>query len=253
MPDDSLQDRVVLVTGGASGIGFATAKCLLQRGALVYLTDINEEALEQAASNLNDPARVCAYCLDVTKRDAVKAAIISAKEHFGRLDAIGSIAGTGGRRLGHDFIWETTSDEYDFNFDINVRGTFNILSEALAPGVASEPGSSIVCVGSMFSLQGFEKGAVFAASKHAMTGLVKSAAKEVGKRGIRVNAVLPGVIDTPMHQRNLDSGFPDPGPDAPLSRVGKAEEVAEVIVFLLSDEASFVTGSLCSVDGGQNC
>ncbi|PPJ59716.1 hypothetical protein CBER1_10809 [Cercospora berteroae] len=253
MPVDTLQDRVVLVTGGASGIGFATAKRLLERGALVYLTDINEEALKQAASTLNNQARFDVRYVDVTKRDAVRAAIISAKERFGRLDAIGSIAGTGGRRLGHEFIWQTTSDEYDFNFDINVRGTFNILSEALTPGVMREPGGSIVCVGSMFSLQGFEKGAVFAASKRATTGLVKSAAKEVGKRGIRVNAVLPGAIDTPMHQRKLDSGFPDPGSDAPLSRVGKAKEVAEVIVFLLSGEVSFATGSLYGVDGGQNC
>ena len=131
MPGDTLQDKVVLVTGGASGIGFATAERLLERGALVYLTDINEEALKQAASTLNDAARVCARRVDVTTRDAVKAAINSAKERFGRLDAIGSIAGTGGHRLGHEFIWETTCDEYDFNFDINVRGTFNILSEAL--------------------------------------------------------------------------------------------------------------------------
>lgn len=191
MAADSLSNKVILLTGGASGIGLATAKQLLKRGAHLYVCDINQKALDDAATALGSGPSIRYDNVDVTDREAVKAAIASTKAHFGRLDAVASIAGTGGHRLGHDFVWETSSDEYGYIMDVNVRSTFNVLSETLVPGVIEEPNGSVVCVGSMFSRQGFEKGAVFAASKHAMVGMVKSAAKEVGRRGIRVNAVLP--------------------------------------------------------------
>jgi NAD(P)-dependent dehydrogenase (short-subunit alcohol dehydrogenase family) len=112
------------------------------------------------------------------------------KEKFGKIDGIANIAGTAGHKLGHEEIWEVDDKEFDYIMDVNVRGVFNVLSEALKPGLLEEPGS-VVHITSMFAERGFPKGAVYSTSKHAGVGMVKSAAMEAGKRGIRVNAVMP--------------------------------------------------------------
>ncbi|KAK9311390.1 hypothetical protein V1524DRAFT_49946 [Lipomyces starkeyi] len=141
--------------------------------------------------------------------------------------------------------------EYDFFLNLNVKGLFNMPTESLKP-VFLAPHASFVHIGNMFSLQGYKNGAVFAASKHAVLGMVRSAAKETGDR-VRVNCVLPGVIDTPMYRAIL-AKVKDftPAPTTLIPRPGSAQEVADVTVFLLSDESSFVTGAAWSVDGGAN-
>ncbi|CAN6636226.1 hypothetical protein TRVA0_015S02212 [Trichomonascus vanleenenianus] len=215
---------------------------------------MNAEKLKQEtdAIDAKHQNNVLAHELDVTKRSQVKSCLENVKSHFGKINGLVNYAGTGGRALGFDNIWETSDDEFDFIVQCNVRGAFNILSEVLKPGVLEEPGSSVVHISSMFAERGFKKGAVFSASKHASIGMVKSAALEVGSRGIRVNNVMPGPIDTPMHQRNLDRGLAAPGGNIPLVRDGKPEEVASVVCLLLSDECGYVTGATWTVDGGAN-
>lgn len=188
-----MQGKVFIVTGAASGIGLATAAQLLARGASLSAGDIRENTLISAFGPLEEKYGKQVYyrALDVTKRDQVKSFIEATIQTFGRLDGYANVAGTGGHRLGHELISDLLDEEYDFIMDLNVRATFFALAEVLRPGIFPEQGGSIVCVGSMFGRRGFKKGAVFAASKHAMAGLVKSAALEAGERGIRINVVEP--------------------------------------------------------------
>jgi NAD(P)-dependent dehydrogenase (short-subunit alcohol dehydrogenase family) len=188
----SLSGNVFIVTGSASGMGLATAKTLLARGAMVGLCDVNEPGLQKMVSALEPEQkdRAFAQALDVTSREAVRAFLQTTKKHFGKLDGIANFAGTGGHNLGKETVWETEVQEYDFIMDLNVKAVFNILGEALKPGVLEEP-ASIVHITSMYAERGYLKGAVFTASKHAANGMIKSAAMEAGDRGIRVNAVMP--------------------------------------------------------------
>jgi NAD(P)-dependent dehydrogenase (short-subunit alcohol dehydrogenase family) len=192
MTTTSVAGKVFIITGGASGMGLATATLLLARGAQLGLCDTNEPGLSKVVEGLNNDqkSRVLASVVDITNRPAVASFFQSTKKRFGKINGVANFAGVAGHRLGHEQIWEIEDQEYDFIMDVNVRGAFNILSEALKPGLLEEPGS-IVHAASMFAERGFSKGAIYSASKHAGIGMVKSAAIEAGKRGIRVNAILP--------------------------------------------------------------
>lgn len=192
-----MRGKVFIVTGGASGIGLATVRHLLAQGAAVAVGDVRADVLEAALLPLRSEYgddKLSYGILDVTRREDVRAFIEGARLKFQRLDGYANVAGTGGHHLGHENVSSTTDEEYDFIMDLNVRATFIALGEALRPGILGEHGDyggSIVCVGSMFGERGFKNGAAFAASKHAMVGLVKSAALEAGARHIRVNVVQP--------------------------------------------------------------
>lgn len=188
----SFSGKVYLITGGASGIGLSTAKALLGRGALVALCDINEAGLSKFLEEVpeSEKTKVFVRNVDITDRAAIRSFVSAAKQKLGRIDGCANIAGTAGRRLGHEEVWEISDEQYDFVMGINFRGAFNVLSETLKPGVMEELGS-IVHVSSMYGERAFPKGSVYSASKHAGIGLVKSAAVEAAKRGIRVNIVTP--------------------------------------------------------------
>lgn len=188
----SFAGKVFVITGGGSGIGLATASTLLARGALLALCDVNEEGLSKFIGELdeNQRSRVITDPVDITKRSAVQSFLSKTKKHFGKIDGVANIAGTAGHNLGHEEIWEVDDKEFDFVMGINVRGIFNVLSEALKPGLLEGPGS-IVHIASMYAERGFAKGSVYSTSKHAGIGMAKSAAIEAGKRGIRVNVVMP--------------------------------------------------------------
>lgn len=187
--------KVVVVTGSASGMGLATATSLASSGAHLALWDINSSKLKEIAKSFKAQysGKILAQTVDVSDRSAVKAAFIEAQHHLGPINAIANFAGTGGHQLGVEPIWETSNEEFEFITNLNIRGLFNILGEALTPGFLGEL-QSIVHIASMFGTRGYKNGAVFAASKHAAVGMVKSAALEVGSRGIRVNCILPCVF-----------------------------------------------------------
>lgn len=188
----SVAGKVFVVTGSASGIGLATATTLITRGALLGLCDTNQDGLVKVVHSLdeNQKSRVITQVVDITCHLDVISFLQLTKKKFGKIDGIANIAGTGGHHLGHQETWEIDTKEFDFIMDVNVRGTFNILNQALKPGFLHEPGS-VVHITSMFSERGFSKGSVFSASKHAAVGMIKSAAIEAGKRGIRINIVMP--------------------------------------------------------------
>lgn len=187
----SITNLTYVIIGGASGMGLATVHTLLARGAHVAVCDISERNLEDWLAQLSteDASDCFSRAVDVTDRFAINSFLHAAKEHFGSLNGIANFAGTGGHGLGTEAVWQTTEEEYNFIMDLNVRGLFNVLSSALVPRFLQDH-ASVVHVGSIFSQKGFLNGAVFAASKHAALGMVRSAAKETEGR-VRVNCVLP--------------------------------------------------------------
>ncbi|KAJ5162744.1 oxidoreductase short chain dehydrogenase/reductase family superfamily [Penicillium coprophilum] len=246
--------KVIVVTGSASGMGLATATRLASSGVHLALWDINSSKLEEIAKSFKSQysGKILAQTVDVSDRSAVKAALIEAQNSIGAINGIANFAGTGGRQLGVEPIWETSPEEFDFIINLNIKGLFNLLGEALTPGFLGDL-KSVVHISSMFSTRGYQNGAVFAASKHAALGMVKSAALEVGSRGIRVNCVLPGAIETPMFHEVIDNaGLSSSASNTPIPRPGQPEEVASVTKFLLGDQSSYVTGAAWNVDGGAN-
>lgn len=249
----SVQGKVVALTGAASGISLATAKLLASRGAILSLGDINATKLEAAATSLQQTgAQVMHTVVDVTDRAQVRHFLDKTIQTFGRLDGAANLAGVIGRHAVTLPLRDETDDEFELIMSINVKGVFNCMREELR---VMQPGASIVNAASVLSLQGQVKNSLYTASKHAVAGLTRSAAKEEGKNNIRINGVAPGFIDTPMVdavEKAQKVEKADLSAQA-MDRKGKPEEIAAIVAFLLSDESTFVTGAIWSADGGWNC
>ncbi|KAK5309356.1 hypothetical protein LTR93_012232, partial [Exophiala xenobiotica] len=180
----------------------------------------------------------------------VKDWIKATTDKLGPLDGAANIAGIGGQNLMFSRIWEYSSEEYDLVNDVNGKGVFHCLAEQLTPGVMKD-GSSVVSIASVPGLKGLDRTAVYTASKHAVVGLTKVAALDAGARGIRVNAIAPGQIVTPMSLGAIERGIRGDIPSAgPLNRPGQPEEISYTVAFLLSDQTRYTTGSVYCVDGG---
>jgi NAD(P)-dependent dehydrogenase (short-subunit alcohol dehydrogenase family) len=238
-----LDQRVVLVSGAASGIGEATARRLVACGARVVLTDVQADRLARVADSLGEAAvAVAADIRDDATPDLVADAAIAA---FGRIDSVVNSAGI----LDAADIREVTRASYDNMMAINVRGPLFLTQAALHH---MGPGGSIVFVASGNAALATPQGSVYAATKGALVTLVKGFAADLAPLGIRVNAVSPGPIDTPL----LDGAFADPEnrriieAAVPAGRAGRAEEIAEVVAFLVSDGSSYMHGSNVAADGG---
>jgi NAD(P)-dependent dehydrogenase (short-subunit alcohol dehydrogenase family) len=188
----TLANKTFCITGAAAGIGLSTAKTLLSQGACVGICDFNESALRKICDqfSVSEKLRVLVQALDVSDRASVKRFLDSTKTKFGRIDGIANVAGTPGKSFGVHQIWELPEGEYDRVMDTNVRGVFNFIAESMKPGFLEEP-ASIVNIDSIASERGYDRGAMYSTSKHALIGLTKCAAIEGGPRSIRVNAVLP--------------------------------------------------------------
>jgi NAD(P)-dependent dehydrogenase (short-subunit alcohol dehydrogenase family) len=233
--DYGLQGKVALVTGAASGIGKATAELLAANGAHVVGCDVEAGGDVLAA--------------DVTDGDALRAVAREALDAFGRLDCAANCAGVGG---GHAATHEYPEAEFDRIVEVNLRGTW-LAMRAEIEAMLAGGGGAIVNVSSTLGLRGSPFAAPYSASKHAVLGLTRTAALEYAAQGIRVNAVCPGAIDTPMMDATFERfpGFRETLTSyVPMGRMGGPEEVAGAIAWLCGPAASFVTGEALTVEGG---
>jgi len=255
VPLAGLSDKVVIVTGGASGIGRAVVERLLEEGSRVTLADVDERALRAARAELGEE-RLLAVEADVSTEDGTERYFSAALERFGRVDGLHANAGIADPG---PTIAETEPAAFDRMISVNLRGVFLALRRMLR--TLDEQGSrgSIVTTSSVLGLQGLAGSGSYCASKAAVIALTKTAAIEAGPAGHRVNAILPGPIATPMAAR-IEASLPPDDRDGfrasltalvPLRRLGEADEVAALAAWLLSDESSYATGGVYSIDGGQ--
>jgi len=248
--NDFYENLSAIVTGGASGIGLATARLLRERGARVAVIDANVEALTKAEASLND-SRIIFIQADLAQPEEAERAVAQAAQTFGSLNAVVNSAGI--QRYGA--AEQTSLELWHEVMDVNLTAAF-LISRAAIPHLRRSGGGSIVNVGSVQSTTAQRGAVAYVTSKHAILGLTRAMAVDHAHEKIRVNCVCPGTVDTPMFRwtASLDSS-PESVVKAceemhPIGRIARPEEIAEVIAFLLTDAASFVTGTAIDVDGG---
>ena len=246
-----LENKVALITGGGSGIGRATAVTFAKEGATVVVADVNTEGGEGTVRAIKEADGEGLFVhADVSKSPDVKALVDKAVETYGRLDCAFNNAGI----LGTNALTPDAAEEnWDSVISVNLKGVWLCMKYEI-PQMLKGGGGAIVNTSSLFGLVGSECLSAYVASKHGVAGLTKTAALEYAQKDIRINAVCPGTIHTPMYERVV-AGNPEVEAQfialEPTGRLGTPEEVAEAVVWLCSDAASFVTGHVMSVDGGR--
>ena len=238
--------KVALVTGGSSGIGLATAKLFAQRGATVYITGRRQKELNEAVREIGHSATGIQG--DVSRLGDIEKVYQTIGEQQGKLDILFANAGIG------EFapLGQIKEEHFDRQFDVNVKGTLSTVQGALPAG------SAIILNASLVSIKGNPAFSVYSATKAALRSFARNWAVDLKGKGIRVNAVSPGVIPTPgyhtslgMTEQQLDDYIQSVTPAIPLGRTGTTDEIAKAVAFLASDESSYITGSELFVDGGQ--
>ncbi|MDQ2960454.1 MAG: SDR family oxidoreductase [Candidatus Dormibacteraeota bacterium] len=247
--------RSVLITGGAGGIGAAVAESFLKLGARVAIVDISQEALSATAKQLSGHGEVITIQADVSDEADVQRYVQETIKAFGTVDVFFNNAGIEGKVAP---LTEQTADDFDRLISINLRGTFLGLKHVL-PILTAQGSGCVINTSSVAGLDGFAGLSPYVASKHAIVGLTKSAALEVAASGVRVNSVHPAPVNTRM-MRSIEQSANPQDPESvrkqfeqtvPLGRYGEPADIANLVVFLASDEASFITGAQYRVDGGM--
>ena len=246
-----MNTSVVLITGALTGIGRATAIAFAHEGARIVISGRRDEAGQELVDELRFLEAEAEYWRsDVRHEDQVRALIDKTVARFGRLDVAVNNAGTEGKP---GPVIEQTAESYAATFDTNVLGTLLSMKHELRVMMPQRHGS-IINVSSTYGRFGAAGASIYAASKHAIEGLTQSAALEAAEFGVRVNVVAPGPIDTGMLTRFTGNDERKAGlvSSVPLKRMGRPEEIAQIIVFLASDKASFSTGATFAADGGKS-
>ncbi len=242
-----LENKVALVTGGGRGIGKAIALALAKEGADIVACDINLENLKEVATEIEKLGRkILILRADVSKVSEVEEMVKKALDKFTKIDILVNNAGITRDNL----ILRMSEEEWDQVLDINLKGTFNCLKVVARPMMKARSGR-IINIASVVGIMGNPGQANYAASKAGIIGLTKSAAKELASRGINVNAIAPGFIKTKMTEALGDEIKERLTSQIPLKRLGEVKDVANLVVFLASGDASYITGEVVKVDGGM--
>ena len=242
-----LNNKVALITGAAQGIGLATALKFAQEGAHVVICDIKQASVDAAVDAANAlGVRAQGFVVDVTQRDMVDAVVADTLAEFGAIDILVNNAGiTQDARL-----QKMTLEQFDRVIDVNLRGVFHC-TQAVADAMVAKGSGVILNASSVVGIYGNFGQTNYAASKFGVIGFTKTWARELGPKGIRVNAVAPGFIVTPILDTIPEKILASMKSQVPLARLGSPEEVANVYAFLASDEASYVNGAVLEVSGGM--
>jgi 3-oxoacyl-[acyl-carrier protein] reductase len=241
-----LKDKVSIITGAGNGIGLATAQKFAREGAIVVLCDIQQESVTQAAAELAGLGfKAEAYRLDVTSRAEIAEVVAAIMRRHGRIDVLVNNAGiTGDARL-----QKMTEQQFDAVIDVNLKGVFNC-SQAVTDIMLAQGSGAIVNASSVTGLYGNFGQTSYAASKFAVIGMTKTWARELGPKGIRINAVCPGFVATHILDSIPEKALEHLTAASWMRRLGKPDEIANVYAFLASDEASFINGAALEVSGG---
>lgn len=241
-----LMDKVAIITGGARGIGEATAKKFAKEGAKVVIADINEDDMKSTADEIKAlGGEVTSLVVDVTDKASVDKMIEDVVNKYGKLDILVNNAGI----TMDSTLLKMTEDQWDKVIDVNLKGVY-LCGQAAAKAMVENGSGVILNASSVVGIHGNFGQTNYAATKWGVIGMTKTWAKELGKKGVRSNAVAPGFISTPMVMKMPENVINMMKDKAPLKRLGEPEDIANAYAFLASDEAKFVTGAVLEVTGG---
>ncbi|NJD51318.1 MAG: 3-oxoacyl-ACP reductase FabG [Candidatus Methanoperedens sp.] len=241
-----VKDKVVIITGGGSGIGKETGILFAKEGAKVVIADVNENGGTETVELIKNAGGEAFFArLDVSNREQAKQVVIETVAKYGRIDVLINNAGI----IQDALVVKMTEEQWDKVININLKGPFNCI-QAVVGQMISQGSGVILNISSIVALYGNVGQTNYAATKAGLVGMTKTLAKELGKKGIRVNAVAPGFIYTPMTATVPEKILEMMREKTPLKRLGTPADVANTLLFLASDEASFINGAVISVDGG---
>ncbi len=237
-------EKVVIVTGAASGMGISEAKAFAKAGAKVVVADVNAEGAKQIAKEIADEGgEAIGIGVDLTDAEQLKSMVDDVNAHYGRIDVLINNAGVFDK---YTTLLDTSDELWDLIYNINIKAVFR-LTKLVLPQMIERGNGAIVNIASIAGLVANKGGAAYTSSKHAVIGLTKHLSSTYAKDGIKINAICPGTIVTPLIK---DVVANIPKDNVPMLRFGTPEEVAELAMFLASDEAAFMSGAIVPIDGG---